>query len=110
MATLTLPTPLRTEFGRNYRFVFDGVSFRLSFVWNDRNQSFALTLIDGGGNAIVRNLRMVVLDDILAPYKALAVPQGQLNVVDTSGVGLDPVERTDFGDRVQLQYVEVDAT
>ena len=110
MAALVLPTPTPFEFGRVYRFVFDGVSYQMVFVWNERNQSYELTLASGGNDPLVRNLRMVVLDDILRPYKALAVPQGSLNVVDTSGLGLDAVARADFGDRVQLQYVEVDAT
>ncbi len=105
-----MPTPLPTEFSRAYRFVFDTISFQLLFVWNTRHDSYQMTLADGGNEPLVRNLRMVVGTDILRPYKALNVPQGSLNVVDTSGRLLDPVERVDFGDRVQLQYVEVDAT
>ncbi len=107
MATIVIPAPLFSEFGRTYPITLDGDFFRFRYIWNARHKSWQLDIASLANVDVVRNLRMVVASDILRPYRALAVPQGTLNVVDTSGVGLDPAERNDFGDRVQLQYVEV---
>lgn len=109
MATLVLPMPTPFEFGRFYRILLDGDFFSFTFIWNARHDSWQLTIGSGDNVDVVRNLRMVVLEDILRPYRALGVPQGTLSVVDTSGQQRDPGERVEFGDRVQLQYTEVDA-
>ena len=107
MATLILPTPTLAEFGRIYRLDLDGTFYRFRFIWNPRSNLWGMDLGSNDDVDIVRALSMVVSADILEPFRALAVPQGTLSVVDTSGAGLDPVARTDFGDRVQLQYEEV---
>lgn len=109
MATLTLPTPTPFEFGRVYQTPLDGELYTFTFQWNDRANIWYMTIGTNGNIDLVRGMAMYVKSDFLRPYKALAVPKGALSVVDSSGAGLDPQVRTDFGDRVQLQYAEVDA-
>lgn len=106
MATLRLTTPPLGVFRFAYTVTLDGSVFSFFFRWNRRDSSFYLDIGDDNGVAVVRDVRMVLATDVLAPYKSVSVPQGSLNIVDTSNADLEATLE-DFGDRVQLQYVEV---
>jgi len=108
MATLAIPTPPASSFGFLVRVNLEGVFYRLQFKWNGRDESWYLDIGDDGGNATVRNLRLVIGDDILAPHKSIAAakcPQGNLRVVDTEASGVE-AERDELGGRVLLLYDE----
>ena len=106
MATLRIPTPGPADFGFLYRIQIEEVFYRFQFRWNVRDNSWYLDIGDDAGNAIARSMRMVLGEEILRPHKALAIPQGNLRVVDTTGKGIEAT-RTEFGQRVLLEYVEV---
>jgi hypothetical protein len=67
-----------------------------------RTGSWALSLYDAQGNAIVRGIAVVAGIDLLYPYRHLSVPSGSI-VCDTLD-GLDP-DLTAFADgRARLLY------
>lgn len=104
-----VPTPPDGSFAYVFRMQLDGTFYRFQYKWNPRDTSWYLDIADDKGSATVRNLRMVIGDDILAPHRSLgqdACPQGNLSVIDTSGAGLEAL-REDLGVRVIVDYVEV---
>jgi hypothetical protein len=109
MATFRLPTPPQSSFVFIVRLFIDGIPFRFQYRWNSRNTSWVLDIGGSDGVAIVRNLKMTIGTDILAPHRALEVPQGNLRVVDTAKSGVEPT-REEFGGRVLLLYDEPTGT
>lgn len=107
MAILNLPAPGVDDFEVIYRIELDGTFFRFQFRWNPRDNSWYLDIGGDDGLAVVRNIRMVIAGGITDPYKALAIPQGDMSVVDTTETGVE-AERIEFGDRIQLRYTEVE--
>jgi len=108
MATLTLITPPRGEFRFRYRMSLDGTVYAFQWRWNERDQSWYLDLGDASLVSTVRDIRMVIGTDVLAPFQALTtVPPGVLDIVDTSNSNLEAT-RDDFGTRVLPRYTEID--
>lgn len=104
MTTVTLIHPPRGEFRFNNRQILDGVIYTFQFVWNVRAGFWHLALGNSSNQATVRNLQMVIATNILAPYQSNTdVPQGVLDIVDTSGSRVEAT-RDEFGVRVVLRY------
>ncbi len=109
MTTVTLVHPPRGEFRFLNRQALDGITYAFQFSWNKRAGFWQLVLGNASNEATVRNLQMVIATDILKPYQSNAdVPQGVLDVVDTTGSRVDAT-RDEFGTRVVLRYTEVEA-
>ncbi len=111
MATLTIPTPPADSYGWIARVNLEGIFYRLQYRFNGRDETWYLDIGDDGGNGTVRNLRLVIGEEILEPHKAIGVescPQGNLRVVDTSRADKE-AERDELGGRVLLLYDEVNA-
>lgn len=84
--------------------VLDGASFRFSFLWNASSESWTMGLYDLDGVEIVLGVPMALDQNILKPYRYLAIPAGELWVVDAGGT-LSKVGRNDFFEgRVYLAY------
>jgi len=112
MTTVTLIHPPRGEFRFNNRQILDNIIYTFQFTWNKRAGFWHLALGNSSNAATVRNLQMVIATNILAPYQSnVDVPQGVLNVVDTSNTKIE-AGRDEFGTRVVLRYtgVEEEAT
>lgn len=110
MATIPFPTPPVSAFSYTFRKQLDGIGYRFEYRWNTRDKSWYLDVGDDTGAATIRNVRMLIGDDLWAPFRALggeSCPQGTLNVVDTIGTGVDTGDRLLLGDTIQVEYVEV---
>jgi hypothetical protein len=111
MSTLKIPTPPDGVFSYIYRINLDGDFYRFQWRWNLRDLSWYLDVGDERGNATVRNLRLVIGDDLFEPHKGLGAgqcPQGSLRVVDTSGTYVE-ADRDELGTRVLIFYDEPEA-
>lgn len=84
----------------------DGVSFILAFEWNDRDSTWSLNLLDSESNPIITGVGLRVGLPLLTRYTGIAGPAGVLEVIDTTGKGLDP-GFADLGERVQLLYTPI---
>lgn len=85
----------------------DGVSFLLSFEWNDRDSTWSLNVANSEAVPLVSGVGLRVGLPLLNQYRGVAgLPAGALEVIDTSGADLDP-GFADLGDRVQLAYTPI---
>ncbi len=81
-----------------------GSFYRLLFRTNARDDSYYFDLADDSGVAQVRHRRIVLANDILAPWRKYRdTPQGILSVVDLTGTGNEPTFET-LGIGVKLRY------
>ena len=81
MATVELPLPDPTApdaFVQRYRL--DGGTFFFGYRWNDRDGYWYMSVADSDRLTLVANIRMVLGEDRLHPYKYLPVPQGSFDV------------------------------
>ena len=101
MAIITLPT--RNDiFNYSFRFNLDGVVFSMKIRYNRRIDSWILDFTD-----VLFGIRLVGGQDLLGQFHYLEVPPGELRIVDLDGENKEP-DRTNFSDRVVLQYTEVE--
>lgn len=110
MTTVTLVHPPRGEFRYRNRQALDNVTYTFQFNWNLRAGFWHLAIGNASNVSTVRNLQMVIANDILAPYRYNTdtdLPKGVLSVVDTSDTKVEAA-RDEFGVRVVLRYTEVE--
>jgi hypothetical protein len=81
----------------------DGVTYLLTFRWNDRQEMWFLTVSDIDGDAIVSGLAMVQNWSLLRLVTDERRPPGRLVVFNTEN--RDPT-LTDFGRSAALIYLE----
>ena len=109
MTTQTLVTPAgEWPYGWTSPYTLEGVVYRFQFRWNDRDGFWYLSV---GSSNLVSQAQGVTLNrgtDKLRPYKYGVIPPGRLDVVDTSGLFVEPT-RADMGTRVILQYTDFEA-
>ena len=82
----------------------DGFLYDLTFLWNERDQHWFLT-IGRDDVVLVSEVKLVVTDDLLSQYTRVEdLPPGTLSIVDLDDLDRDPDGA--FGDRVLLLYEE----
>lgn len=88
-------------------FQLDGETFGLRARYNNRVDSWFLTLIDADGSIIVGS-RRVTVGNLLFPWLVgRNRPAGQLLAIDTEDEDGDP-GRHDLGSRVLVMYADAD--
>ncbi len=95
---ITDPTPRFTQ-----GVDLDGVSYVLSFEWNDRDETWSMNVLNSDSVPLVTGVGLRIGLPLLNRYTSVAGPAGVLEVIDTTGQDLDP-GFADLGDRVQLVY------
>ena len=66
-----------------------------------------MTIADAGGEVLVRDVKVVLGEDLLAAHRYdERLPKGRFDVVDTSGEGRE-AGADDLGTRVQVKYRSV---
>lgn len=62
-----------------FRVVLDSVTYELRFMWNERDESWFMSLGDVGAQRPTITCKLTCYSDILAPYRYLDnVPDGNL--------------------------------
>lgn len=91
----------------NYKFQtnLDGAVFDLQLFWNNRSQSWFLSLYDAQGAAIFEGKKVVAGASFLDRIQNDDAPAGTLLAFDTTGAGHKPGLQ-ELGRRVKLFYVE----
>lgn len=74
----------------SFNISLENVGYTLEMSYLTRADRWSLTLADLTGEAIVRNIPVRIDVDLLAIYRALAVPPGSLFCVDTTGNQTQP--------------------
>lgn len=106
MATQTLDTPTAPwPFQWIRPYTLEGRVYWFNAKWNDRDGFWYLSV--GSSNLIsqAQGVSLLLGTDKLRPYKYGVIPPGRLDVVDTSGLYVEPT-REDMGTRVLLQYTD----
>jgi hypothetical protein len=101
--------PIRQE-GPYFGFSteLDGVSYGLTFRWNDRVEQWVMDVADGEGTVIVAGIRVVIDTPLLLRYQGRAsVPPGEIIAVDTGGKSAES-DLEAIGRRVVLYYLSVE--
>ena len=103
-----IPIPVDTP---NFvqRVALTGVIFTMHFVYNGRIDRFYLSLHDDKDNPIVTGMRVICDWPIMRKCRSTAMPVGFILFSDSSG-NAEPPGLHELGRRVQLYYVEPDAT
>lgn len=110
---MALTIPNRTDLtAYTERVLLDGVSYDLEFLWNDRDNSWNMTVYDsatavntdGSRDAIVAGIPVHVGWPLLRQYVVTNKPAGEIVALDTSGKDLDPGVN-ELGSRVVLVYL-----
>lgn len=103
MANLIIPLTSTTS---NFRQVvsLDGVSYTLSFLWNDRATAWFCELRSQDGEVLAAYRKICVDQPWIYRDSLESLPAGQLWFFTTDGGGIDP-GLLDLGVRVQLEYV-----
>lgn len=108
MAVHIIPTPPAGVYRWELRREFEGVFYKLMFRWNLRAGAWFIDFADANGTAQVRGVKMNLGVDKLSAHKYLAVPQGELDVIDSTGTSTEPTLDS-FGSEVVLQYTDDDS-
>lgn len=99
MTTIIIPT--RNDiFNYSFRFNFEGVVFPMRLRYNRRIDSWILDFLD-----VLLGIRLAGGQDLLGQFHHLDLPPGELRIVDLDGENKEP-DKTNFSDRVVLQYTE----
>lgn len=101
---MTVRLPI-LQVSARFRFAveLEGVSYTLTFRWNDRDGAWFLDVGDGNGTPIVTGIKMVINCMLLGRATDSRLPAGDFIALDTSGANLD-AEFQDLGRRVQVSY------
>lgn len=105
MAEHIIPVPPVGVYQWLLRREFDTEFFRFRFRWNDIVQAWYIDIANGANVRQVYGIRLGTGTDKLRAFKARDVPQGTLNVVDSTGEGVQPTLEN-FGKTVLLKYID----
>lgn len=90
--------------------VLDGVGYRFSFLWSERAQAWTLSIRDLSDAPLLEGIPITLNQDITAQWRHLAIPQGEMWVVDPSET-LGSIGRDDiFSGTVEIVYIPVAET
>lgn len=97
---VTQPYPDSTQ-----RVELSGTVYTLRIYWSERATCWHLDMSDADGERILMGLRLVTGFPLLYRYRHLAVPPGELFLLDQRDVaGLPTLDG--MGDRYRLYYVD----
>lgn len=105
MAEHIIPVPPNGVYQWVLRREFDKSFFRFRYRWNERVKSWYLDVANGANVRQVYGIRLGTGTDKLRSFKARDIPRGTLNVVDSTGEGVQPTLKN-FGKTVLLKYVD----
>ena len=86
----------------------DNVVYRVQCVWNTRKAFWSLSLFDTDDNPVLTGIKLVINYELIAMYRHLDIPQGELYVLDLNENVVDNIKYSDFsGERkLKLIYME----
>lgn len=105
MAVFVVPTPDDGYPARSQRTSLDGVAYELTFLWNERQGAWFLSIADAEGAPILMGARILVDHPLLGSLRDARRPPGELVALDMSDQQRDP-GIDDFGTRVMLVYLD----
>lgn len=83
----------------------DGVDYVLHVLWNDRVESWFMSISDINGVELIGARKLVTDVPLITHATVEGRPAGDLWLIDLSGQGVDPGLR-DLDHRVRLMYVD----
>lgn len=103
MSALVMPT--RTDLARYSNDVeLDGVTFKISMEWNDRDDGWYMSIADVDGVPLLSGRRVVLGVPLISLYRDSRLPAGTFVAIDTTGTDTEP-GFGDLGERVKLLYI-----
>lgn len=82
--------PVRNLPRYRQRVVLSKVTYTLLLDYNTRADRWYLSIMDTIGTPILMGVPLLVMRDVLGPYKTLSLPPGSIFAVDDSGRDLEP--------------------
>lgn len=104
MSTLRMPT-FPANLDHKYNVVLDGETFVVEFHYNARADRWTTSWFDATNTPVRHGVRLVNYTDLLRRVALASKPAGSVDVVDTTGSGIEPTGAT-FGVEADLRYVE----
>lgn len=83
----------------------DGVSFTFRCNWNKRAERWFLSIYDVDGEPVVLSVGLCPDMELLAGYRMVGRPAGELILLDDGEPQRDP-QRDDLGGRARLYYLD----
>src|SRR3954463_13497523 len=72
------------------RIALSKTTYTLQISYNPRADRWFLSIMDAIGTPILMGVPLLLLRDVLGPYRTLALPPGSLFAMDYSGRGIEP--------------------
>lgn len=107
MSIEAVPTPRDGYPDETFRVALGGSQYVIRWQWNEREGTWAFTIADAEGVAILSGVRVVLNVDLLEWTSDPRKPDGALLVVDPSGGTTEPT-LSDLGQRVQVVFATSD--
>ena len=82
----------------------DNITYRFSFIYNNRGDYWSMTISDLTDNIIISGIKLILGYDLLEPYHYLAIPIGKLFIVDET-MSFDRISKDDFVNDRNLQMI-----
>jgi hypothetical protein len=88
---MAIVLPTRTDVPHyDFEIDLDGRTFAFEFRWNDRAGSWFLQIRDLSGAILIAGRRVLLDVPLLARFRDLRLPDGELFVIDTTGQQREP--------------------
>ena len=85
------------------RVTLDDTDYILSFIWNEREEKWIISILDSQQNDIVRGIPLNESVDLFHRFKDARLPEGILILFDGENKHAE-CDRTGLGDRWKLFY------
>jgi len=72
------------------RVALSKVTYTLEMAYNTRADRWYLSVMDAIGTPILMGIPLLIMRNVLGPYRTLALPPGRLFPYDDSGRDLEP--------------------
>ena len=98
--------PLATGLA-NYRFSvdLDGSDFRFHFIYNSRDESWYMTILDGNDNPLRSGIRVVSEWALIRLWRSLDAPLGEI-ISLSLGENDEPPDLDQLGVETLLTYID----
>lgn len=103
MTVYVLPLPQTDGQAFTKTFVLSGATYRFDFYFNERTDTWSISLADGGGVDIATGKACILNYDLFAFVSDNRLPPGLLMLTDVGG-NFTPAGRDELGSRVILLY------
>lgn len=84
--------------------VLDEKSYVFTFVWNTRGEFWTLSIADTDKTTILDGIKLVLNYNLLQDFHHLAVPEGNLYVIDLSN-NVSKIQYSDFTNERKLMLI-----